>query len=288
MTAAEAVAQLSDGATLGIGGWGARRKPMALVREILRSGLKDLTVISYGGPDVGLLAAAGRIKKLVFGFVTLDLIPLDAHFRKARQAGAFEVMELDEGMFQWGLRAACLRLPFLPTRAGLATDVAAVNPGLRTVRSPYDDGETLMAMPALELDAAVIHVDQADERGNGQILGPDAYFDDLFCGAAKKVYMSCERVVATERLLKDGCVHTLAVNRSLVSGVVEAPFGAHPTSCVPGYGIDRDHLEEYNAAAASEDAWAAYSSRYLEKSAGGYLKAAGGRERISAIEAPVF
>ena len=61
MTAAQVVAQLEDGMTIGIGGWGPRRKPMALVREILRSGLRDLTVVSYGGADVGMLCAAGRI-----------------------------------------------------------------------------------------------------------------------------------------------------------------------------------------------------------------------------------
>ncbi|MFP6600475.1 MAG: CoA-transferase [Deltaproteobacteria bacterium] len=285
-SAAEVVGELADGMTIGIGGWGARRKPMALVREILRSPLKDLTVVSYGGPDVGLLAAAGKLKKLVYGFVTLDLIPLDAHFRKARQAAAFEVMEVDEGMFQWGLRAAYLRLPFLPTRAGLATDVETVNPGLRTVRSPYDDGETLLAMPALELDAALVHVDQADKSGNGQVLGPDPYFDDLFCGAAKKAYLSCERVVPTERFLDDGCVHTLTINRSLVSGVVEAPFGAHPTSCVPRYGIDREHLEEYSAAAAGDQEWAAYQAKYVASAS--YIDAVGGAERLEAIAAPVF
>ena len=110
-TLAEAIGEIRDGMTIGIGGWGARRKPMALVREILRSPLKDLTVVSYGGPDVGMLCAAGKVRKLVFGFVSLDLIPLDPHFRAARQAGGIEVMELDEGMLQWGLRAAMLRLP---------------------------------------------------------------------------------------------------------------------------------------------------------------------------------
>ncbi|MFM8481626.1 MAG: CoA-transferase, partial [Gammaproteobacteria bacterium] len=100
MTAADVVAQLRDGLTIGIGGWATRRNPMALVREILRSPLRDLTVVSYGGPDVGLLAAAGKLRKLIFGFVSLDALPLDMHFRNARQAGAFEVMELDEGMVQ--------------------------------------------------------------------------------------------------------------------------------------------------------------------------------------------
>src|ERR687887_41185 len=137
------LAELCDGMTIGIGGWGSRRKPMALVRAIARSSLKDLTIVSYGGPDVGLLCAAGKVRKVVFGFVSLDSIPLEPNFRKARESAAVEAMELDEGMFQWGLYAAALRLPFLPTRAGLGSDVMRINPHLQTVRSPYADGEEL-------------------------------------------------------------------------------------------------------------------------------------------------
>lgn len=75
MTADEVASRLRSGMTLGIGGWGSRRKPMALVRALLRSDITDLTVVSYGGPDVGMLAAAGRVRKLVAAFVTLDSIP---------------------------------------------------------------------------------------------------------------------------------------------------------------------------------------------------------------------
>jgi glutaconate CoA-transferase subunit A len=287
MTPAEVVAELESGMTLGIGGWGARRKPMALVREIVRSPIKDLTVVTYGGPDVGLLCSAGKIRKLIYGFVSLDLIPLDAHFRAARQAGGLEIMELDEGMLQWGLKAASLRLPFLPTRAGLATDVETMNPDLKTIRSPYGDSEVLLAMPALELDAALVHMDQADQRGNGQVLGPDPYFDEMFCGAAKRRYMSCERIVSTEELLASGCIHTLALDRGLVDGVVETPFGAHPTSCVPRYGIDLDHLKIYSGA-TGEDTWKEYRQRFVDVSEAEYLKAVGGAERVEALPAPIF
>ena len=134
LTVAQMARRLRNGMTIGIGGWGARRKPMALVREILRSELQDLTIVSYGGPDVGMLCAAGKVRKLIFGFVSLDLIPLDPHFRAARQAGAFEVWEIDEGLLQWGLRAAAMRLPFLPTRVGMATDVMRFYKGVKTVR----------------------------------------------------------------------------------------------------------------------------------------------------------
>ena len=145
ITVDEAVATLESGMTLGIGGWGSRRKPMSLVRALLRSPVTDLTVVSYGGPDVGLLCAAGKIRKLVYGFVSLDSIPLEPHFRAARQNGTIaECVEYDEGMLQWALYAGSLRLPFLPTRAGLGSGVMDVLPSLRTVTSPYDDGPSRM------------------------------------------------------------------------------------------------------------------------------------------------
>lgn len=255
MTPEDVVSRLRSGMTLGIGGWGARRKPMALVRALLRSDLTDLTVISYGGPDVGLLAAAGRIRTLVAAFVTLDSIPLEPHFRAARQRGAFELREIDEAMFLWGLTAAAHRMPFLPVRAGLGSDVMRVNPGLRTVTSPYEDGETFVAAPALRMDAALVHLNRADRRGNGQYLGPDPYFDDLFCAAADRAYVSCERLVDD---FGAAVPQTLLVPRHDVSGVVETPNGAHFTSCAPDHGRDEAFQKMY-----ATTPWPQFAERFL-------------------------
>ena len=210
------VGELRSGMTIGIGGWGSRRKPMAVVRAICRSDLTDLTVVAYGGPDVGLLCATGKVRKVVCGFVTLDSIALDPHWRAARQHGRVEVMEVDEGMFFLGLQAASWRVPFLPTRAGLGSDVLTINPDLALVRSPYGAGHPylddpadadveLVAMPALHLDAAIVHTNRADAAGNGQVLSPDAFFDPLFLGAAERRFMTTEAIVdngalALERL----------------------------------------------------------------------------------------
>ncbi|GAA4724419.1 CoA transferase subunit A [Phytohabitans rumicis] len=273
MGVADVIGELRSGMTIGIGGWGSRRKPMALVRGILRSDLTDLTVVSYGGPDVGLLVAAGRVRRLVCGFVSLDSIPLEPHFRRARQEGALQLTEVDEGMLYWGLLAAANRLPFLPIRAGLGSDVLRVNPELRLVRSPYDDGEELVAMPALRLDAALIHLNRADRYGNGQYLGPDPYFDDLFCLAATRRYLSCERLVDTKELLSGGPPQSLLVNRMMVDGVVETPRGAHFTSCVPDYDRDEAFQREYAAAAADPEAWERFRSTYLDGDEAGYQAA---------------
>ena len=111
----EAVANVESGMTIGIGGWGSRRKPMAFVRALLRTGITDLTVVSYGGPDIGLLCSAGKVRKLYYGFVSLDSPPFyDPWFAKARTTGAIIAREMDEGMLRCGLQAAAQRLPFLP------------------------------------------------------------------------------------------------------------------------------------------------------------------------------
>ena len=263
-TLEDVVAEVRDGMTVGIGGWGSRRKPMAMVRAILRSPVRDLTVVSYGGPDVGLLCRAGKVRRVVSAFVSLDSIPLEPHYRAARQAGAVETTETDEGMMLLGLQAAAWRVPFLPTRVGLGSDLLRLDPGLRTVRSPYADDEELVAAPALALDLALIHMNRGDAGGTGQYLGIDPYFDDLYCMAAKRRFMSVERVVPTGELLDEAPVQSLRINRLMVDGVVETPGGAHFTSCLPDYDRDEAFQREYAASAKSDDAWDAFRSRYID------------------------
>jgi glutaconate CoA-transferase subunit A len=275
VTIDDIVGEVRDGMTVGIGGWGSRRKPMALVRALARSSVKDLRIVSYGGPDVGLLCRAGKVRHVVYAFVSLDSIPLEPHFRNARQSGAVQTTELDEGMFLLGLQAAAWRVPFLPTRVGLGSDVMRCNPELRTVRSPYADGEELVAMPALNLDVALIHMHRGDQGGTGQFLNVDPYFDDLMCMAATRRFMSVERIVDTADLAKEGPVHSIRINRLMTDGVVETPHGAHFTECVPDYGRDEAFQRAYTASAKSDDAWEEFRSRYVDVTEAEYQQAVG-------------
>ncbi len=275
------VGELRSGMTIGIGGWGSRRKPMALIRALCRSDLTDLTIVAYGGPDVGLLCATGKVKKVVCGFVTLDSIALDPHWRAARQGGLVDVMEVDEGMFFQGLQAAAWRVPFLPTRAGLGSDVLRINPDLALVRSPYgadspylcdpaDADVELVAMPALRLDAAIVHTNRADTAGNAQILSPDPFFDPLFLGAAERRFVTTERIVANGALSEEGPLAAVVIHRLLTDGVAETPNGAHFTANPPDYGRDEAFQKEYAASAGDADAWKAFSERYLMVDEDGY------------------
>ena len=266
----EVVSRLRSGMTVGIGGWGSRRKPMSLVRALLRSDVDDLHLVSYGGPDVGMLCAAGKVSRLTFAFVSLDSIPLEPHFRKARESGSIACTELDEGMVLLGLQAAAWRVPFLPSRIGLGSDLYRVNPELRTVRSPYPsrDGvadEELTAVPAIHLDAALCHLNVGDERGNAAFLGPDLYFDDLMLEAAEQSFVSVERIVPTEDLAREaGDVTRLRISRLFVDGVVHAPNGAHPTSCDPDYPRDEAFQREYALTAREPEAWDAFRAEWID------------------------
>ncbi|MFI5953122.1 CoA transferase subunit A [Cryptosporangium sp. NPDC051539] len=259
---ADVASHVESGMTIGIGGWGSRRKPMALVRQLLRSDVTDLTVVSFGGPDVGLLCAAGKVRRVVYGFVSLDSIPLDPHFRAAREQHGLPVTEYDEGMFVSALRAGADRLSFLPTRAGLESDVLRRNPDLRTIASPYDD-EVYVAVPGIRPDVALIHLNRGDAQGNGQYLGPDPYFDDLLARAADRCVLSVERLVGTAELTASAPPQSLLVSRLFVSHVVEAPNGAHFTSCEPDYSRDEAFQRHYAASAADPDAWRAFTDAYL-------------------------
>jgi acyl CoA:acetate/3-ketoacid CoA transferase alpha subunit len=274
----EAVAQLRSGMTIGIGGWGSRRKPMAFVRAILRSDVADLTVVTYGGPDIGLLCSAGKVRRVYYGFVSLDSPPFyDPWFAQARTSGAIEAREMDEGMLRCGLQAAAQRLPFLPIRAGLGSSVPDFWEGeLKTVTSPYptDGGfESLIAMPALRLDAAFVHLNLGDAAGNAAYTGVDPYFDDLYLMAAQRRYLSVEKVVSTEELVKAVPQQALLVNRMMVDGVVEAPGGAHFTTAAPDYGRDEKFQRHYAESAKTPEAWEEFARTYLCGSEDDYQRA---------------
>ena len=284
MSLAEVVAELRDGMTIGIGSWGPRRS-MALIRESCAQ-LKDLALVAYGGPEIGMLCAAGKARRLIYGFVSLDFIPTEPFFRKAREAGGVEASELDEGLLVLGLQAAGHRLPFLPTRIGLGSDVTAFNPGFRTVKSPQTTAGRYSPCGA----QARRRADPRQPRAGGQHQtdGPDPYFDALFARAAERCYVTAEEVVDRMDLSYPHGARSNLFERYLVTGVVEAPLGAHPTASHDAYGWDTDHLKEYAALAGAEGGWQKYFETYVGADEAGYLDRVGGAARVRGLPLPVM
>ena len=279
---AEVIAQLHDGATIGIGGSAGRRKPMAVVRAIARSPLKDLSVVAWGGPDLDMLIGVGKVKKATYAFCRFEGgRGAPGNFRRARQQGSLEFMELSEYTCLAGLEAAGRRLPFFPVRSGLGSDILTTSPHIQTFTAPYT-GEPLVAMPALNLDAAFILVNAADPSGYGQILG-DLMFDIPIVQAAKAVYLCADRVVPLDTLKAD--VRSMLINRMWVAGVVEVPFGGHPSSSYPSYLPDHEHLREYSQAAADPQAFRAYLDKYVYgvETQEAYLERIGGVRKLLSL-----
>jgi glutaconate CoA-transferase subunit A len=165
--------------------------------------------------------------------------------------------------------------------------VLAKNPSIKTITSPYADGEVYVAMPALKLDAALLHVNTADRLGNTLTRANDPLFDGLFARAADACYVSTE--VLQDRLELDAATARFNLfERYLVKGVVHAPCGAHPTYSGPDYGWDMDHLKRYNASASEEGGWQKYFDEFIACTEQEYLEKAGGTARISKLPTPVF
>jgi glutaconate CoA-transferase subunit A len=132
------------------------------------------------------------------------------------------------------------------------------------VDEPSDADVELVAMPALHLDAAVVHANRADTAGNGQILGPDPFFDPLFLGAAERRFLTTERIVENGRLTDEGPLSAVVIHRMLTDGVAETPGGAHFTANPPDYGRDEPFQKEYAASAGDAADWEAFSLRYID------------------------
>ena len=272
VTADDVVGEIRDGATIAIGGSSLSRKPMALVRALARSDRRNLRlIVNVGGPEVDLLIGTGKIAEVIFAFVGFEVMGLAPHFRRARQDGSVRFQEWTEFTVMAGLDATIKRVPFLPTHAGLGTDLLRVNAAFRTFQDPFE-GQTLLAVPALRPDVALIHVNLADPQGNGVILG-DGHIDVLCAKAARRTFLSAEQILLPERLQTYG--RDVRILRTLVAGVVEAPWGAHFTGCAPDYRADLTHVQEYLNAARDGSAWHEYLERYIYRSNRDYLRALG-------------
>ena len=277
MTIDEVIARIPNGGTVAVGGSSISRKPMALVRALARSDRRDLTVIvDVGGPDVDLLLGTGRVAEVIYAFVGFEVLGLAPHFRRARQTEAVKFQEWTEYTVMAGLDAKIKRVPFMPTHATLGTDVLSVNPSFKEIEDPFGS-QPLVAIPALTPDVALIHVNYADVQGNAVILG-DGHVDVLCAKAAKETFVSCERILSSQELQRFG--RDVQILRVYTRGVVEVPWGAHPTGCAPDYRTDLRHLEDYLKAAASEDGWRRYETEFVQVDHDQYLRNHGGAEEL--------
>ena len=259
----KAANRIEDGMTVAIGS----PTPMALVHQIIRRGLKDLTVVDVG-LSLDMLIAAGCVRKVVSYYAGGGFgVPVAPAFRRAAERGEIEVWECEEGILTSGLQAAAQGLPFLPWRGGVGTSLPEVNPDLKVFTDPIRD-ETLLAVPPIKPDVTLLHAAVSDAYGNVQHVGGPGWIDLFMQRAADHTIVQVEKVVANEEIRKDPWATTIAG----ADAIVRVPYGAHPFYSRGYYVQDNAHLKDYldaSTAAAKGDPAAldAYFARYCREPA---------------------
>jgi glutaconate CoA-transferase subunit A len=270
---AGAAAIVGDGDMLALGGGLSARLPMALVRELIRQGRRDLHVVgSAHSLDVDLLIAAGAIAVCEESYVGFEQdLGLAPAYRRAAEAGTIQVKESCCVTILTQLRAAAMGVPFLPVRGIKGTDMRRLHPEYAETTCPFT-GEVLVVVPPLRPDVALLHAPLGDAFGNLAMEQPYV-LDEHFAQASRAVVATVDRIVPTAELAE----HGITIPGHLVRAIAEVPFGAHPASSYPGYAYDREHMAEYTRAARDAAGATAYVDDWVR---GGDESAY--RERIGA------
>jgi glutaconate CoA-transferase subunit A len=276
----EAAGHVADGDVVAIGGALSYREPMALVRELVRARRRDLHLVgSAHGIDVDLLIGAGAVRVLEESYVGYEQdFGLAPAYRRAAESGRLVLRESCCYTLLQQLRAAEYGIPFMPVRGILGTGIRDLHPEYGEIRCPFTN-QQLMAVPALAPDVALIHGLLADRQGNVHLARP-LVLDERFAFASRKVVVTVERLASPSEVAEAGVV----LPYFAVTAVVEAPYGAHPTSCYPHYTYDRAHLGEWVKAAGTDEGVRQYLDRYVLGPGGeeGYLKSVG-EDRLRAL-----
>lgn len=227
-----------DGCVLATGGAALSRKPIAAIRALAARCPRDVELVTFvGSLDVELLVRAGCVRAVRSSSVSLGPLGRASAFADGSVAGAFEDLEESEWMLLGRLRAAAAGLAFMPTRAGLGSQLLE-HARLETVTDPYS-GEELLAVPPLHPDVALIHAWRADDQGHVQFAWPRDHLWDvdlLLVRAARHTIVTVERIVSTEEIVASA-QHTVLYPFD-IDALIEVPGGAAPTSSPPDYAAD--------------------------------------------------
>lgn len=259
----EAVSRIEDGDVVGVGGFNFQNKAMAAVREIVRQGKKDLTLIC-GAPssiDADILVGAGCVREIIVQSVSLERFgPVGPGFRRRAQAGEIKVVDADQGCVNAGLWASKSGLDSQPSLAPIGADFERVAPHwFRSTTDPFT-GRHVVAVRAMRPDVSIVHAGISDAAGHAQQLG-SVFNDRLLCGASKRVIVTTEQVVPTE-VIRDAPERTFTWAHNTMA-VVEVPYGAHPTASHGRYPYDAVHLREYAARARTAEGFEKYAEEFI-------------------------
>lgn len=255
MDPGDAARLVQSGDTVGIGGMILYRRPVGMAIELIRQGVRDLTLLGWTlSLESDLLIGAGCVRRVRTSYFGLESFGMAPMYKRSVEAGQVEVVEETESTLAFGLRAALQGTGFMPARALVGTDILRVRPDIQLVTCPYT-GELYPAMPAVRPDVAIIHALAADSGGNA-VVGANLSIDRELAMLARTTIISAEEVVPTGEL-PGGMVD---IPGHVVTAVVPILAGSWPTSCYPRYPVDGDAVLDYLEACSRGE-----FDRYLER-----------------------
>ncbi len=285
----EAVASISPESHIALSGFATARCPMAFAHEVIRQGLKNLTVSQcVGAMDADILVGAGAVDKIVYGGGSRGRTGQHFCINRAIEQGTLEREEFSSLSMTFRYLAGSLGLPFIPIRSLNGSDILKQleeksPPLVGRLEDPFS-GEDWLVLKPLVPDVAVIQVQVADEEGNAWILGP-RWDNEEQVKAAKRTIVITEQLVSTE-MIRRFPERTL-VHGFRVSHVVHLPFAAHPSSVYGAYDFDHEHIDLFAKASKTPEGFKEYLDKYVYgvKDHWEYLEKVGGMEYLEKLRA---
>ena len=285
----EAVASIASGAHVALSGFAITRCTMAFAREVIRQGIRGLTISQcVGAMDADLLVGGGAVERLIYGGGSLDRFGRLACVNRGIEDGSLVAEEYSSLSIAFRYLAGSLGLPFMPIRSLRGSDLMKLieertGSEIAAITDPFT-GETWPVLKPLLPDVAVVQVQAADAEGNAWIMGPR--WDNT-----EQVRASKHTIVITERMVSGDVIRReperTVIPGMLVSHVVELPFAAHPTSVYREYDYDAEQIEDYVEATRTPEAVKAYLDQYVHgvKDHWEYLEKVGGMQRLNSLRA---
>ena len=268
MSAQEAVERLVfDGAIIGMGGQNVARCAVALAHEIIKQGKKDLILTGCNlSIHMDLMVGAGLVKKCESGLGGLGRFGATFQFKRAIEEKRMEAEDFDHLTMVCRFLAGEMGIPFIPVRGLMGSDIlnyqaASTKKKFEIINNPWNQGEKVTLVPAMEPDVTIVHVQKADEIGNVLIQGIVSHEPELI-RASKTTIVSCEEIVSTEFFRNNSDYTTVPYH--YIDAVVEQRFGAYPTATYGYYSFDADHISYYQQCArAGGEEYKKYLKEYV-------------------------
>jgi glutaconate CoA-transferase subunit A len=285
----EAVASIPPGSHVALPGFAITRCAMAFAREVIRQGIKGLTLSQcVGAMDADMLVGAGAVDRIIYGGGSLDRFGRLACVNRGIEDGTLLAEEYSSLSIAFRYLAGSLGLPFIPIRSLRGSSMMRPledrpAPDAATITDPFT-GEDWPVLRPLTPDVAIAQVQTADATGNSWIMGP-RWDNAEQARASKRTIVIAERIVPEEVIRQNP--EATVIPALLVSHVVELPFSSHPASVYRAYDYDAERIEAYVEAMATPEGVRAYLQRYVYgvKDHWEYLDLIGGERRLQSLRA---